>query len=62
MLCADTGYTKKAVDELIIPGMTTYKGKALASLRWVKEMSQKPNCVEALANHAPDVKPHTIEL
>ncbi|MGA0557200.1 N-acyl homoserine lactonase family protein [Larkinella sp. VNQ87] len=62
LLCADTGYTKKAVDKLIIPGMTTDKKKALTSLRWIKEMSEKSNCIEVIANHDPEVKPHTIEL
>ena len=62
LLCADTAYTKKALDGMIIPGMTTDKKKALTSLRWIKEMGDKPNCVEVLANHDPEVDPHTIEL
>jgi glyoxylase-like metal-dependent hydrolase (beta-lactamase superfamily II) len=62
LLCADTGYAEKSWKEMILPGLTTDKKKAQASLAWVKEMSQKENCIEVLANHDPAVKPHTIEL
>ncbi len=62
LLCADTVYSKKALDKMIIPGMTTDRKQALTSLAWVKKMSQQSNCIEVLANHDPEVRPHTIEL
>lgn len=62
LLCSDAGYMQKSWKELIIPGITVNKQKALATLKWVKQMSEDPNCVEILANHDLDVKPHIIEL
>ncbi len=32
------------------------------SLEWIREQALDGNCVECLANHDPDVKPHVIEL
>jgi N-acyl homoserine lactone hydrolase len=61
LLCADTGYAKKAWQHSIIPGMTVNAKQARASLAWVKQMSEKPACIEVLANHDPGVKPHVIE-
>ncbi|MBW7477329.1 N-acyl homoserine lactonase family protein [Paenibacillus oenotherae] len=62
LLAADTGYAKKSWESMILPGFTVSKRQALESLQWVKEMSLRPNCVEVIANHDPDVRPHTIEL
>lgn len=62
LLCADTAYTKKALVNMIIPGMTIDKKRALNSINWVKKMSEKLNCIEVLANHDPMVSPHTIEF
>ena len=62
LLCSDTAYTTRAIDERIIPGMTVDKKRAEASLHWVRNMREKPGCVAVLANHDPDIKPHTIHL
>lgn len=62
LLCSDAGYMQKSWKELLIPGITVNKKKALASLKWIKEMSEKPNCIEVVANHDPELKPRTIEL
>jgi N-acyl homoserine lactone hydrolase len=62
LLCSDTGYAKKAWEQMIIPGMTVNAKQARKSLAWVKEMSEKSNCIEVIANHDPNVKPHVIEL
>ncbi|KOS05769.1 beta-lactamase [Flavobacterium akiainvivens] len=62
LLCADTGYAEKSWLHMILPGMMTNKKKAVQSLKWVKEMSENPNCIEVLANHDANVKPHIIEF
>lgn len=62
LLVADTGYAKKSWENLIIPGISINKKQAYQSLKWVKEMASQQNCLAALANHDPDVKPHIITL
>ncbi|MFT4033404.1 MAG: N-acyl homoserine lactonase family protein [Siphonobacter sp.] len=62
LLCSDTAYAQKSWGNIIIPGITVNQAKAYASLRWVREMSQQPNAREIIANHDPDVQPHTIEV
>lgn len=62
LLCSDTAYTKKALDQTIIPGMTVDKQRAEASLRWGKDMGAKPGCIAVLANHDPEVMPHAIDF
>lgn len=43
-------------------GIETNKKKQVESLEWIRQQSLDPLCVESLANHDPDVKPHIIEL
>ncbi|WP_432711692.1 N-acyl homoserine lactonase family protein [Pedobacter sp.] len=62
LLCADTGYAKKSWEQMIMPGVMVDKKKVIRSLKWVKQMSQQPNCVEVIANHDTNIKPHTVEL
>lgn len=62
LLTSDCGYAKKSWEEMILPGVMVNKKKLIASLLWEKHLSQKSSCVEAIANHDPEVKAHTIEL
>lgn len=62
LLFADGGYATKSWSELILPGISDDKDQQLASLKWIKEESLNPNCVESLANHDPDIAPHIINL
>lgn len=62
LLANDTGYSQKSWDDLILPGITVNKKQAMDSLRWVKKMSMKTNCLVTLANHDLDIKPDVIEL
>ena len=62
LLAADTGYAKKSWEQMILPGVSVNKKQLIQSLQWVKEMASNPNCIEALANHDADIKPHTIKL
>lgn len=62
LLTSDCGYGKKSWEEMILPGVMINKEDLIESLKWEREMSKKPNCVEILANHDRDIKPHTIIL
>ncbi|ALA44860.1 MULTISPECIES: N-acyl homoserine lactonase family protein [Paenibacillus] len=62
LLTSDTGYAKKSWEEMILQGVLVNKQQAIESLKWVKHMSNEPNCIEVIANHDPDIKPHTIVL
>ena len=43
-------------------GIADDKEAQKKSLQWIREQSTNTDCVESLANHDPDVKPHIIEL
>ncbi len=62
LLFADGGYATRSWKEMIRPGISMDPERQMASLRWIREQSLDPNCVESLANHDPDVAPHSIEL
>jgi glyoxylase-like metal-dependent hydrolase (beta-lactamase superfamily II) len=62
LLTGDTGYAPSSWEHLRMPGPVYDKEYMIKSLKWVREMSQKENCIEVLANHDPKVKPHVIEL
>ena len=62
LLFADVGYARKSWQKMIPPGTAVNKKQALESLRWVRYMSQQSECLESLASHEADVKPHMIEL
>lgn len=62
LLCSDVGYEEKSWQQMILPGKMTNQEKARTSLSWVKEMSLDSNCIEVIANHDINLKPHTIRL
>jgi len=62
LLFSDGGYAKKSWQEMITSGISADKKKQKQSLEWIRNQSMDPNCVESLANHDPDVVPHTIEI
>ncbi len=62
LLFADGGYARKSWEELITSGISQDKALQKKSLQWIREQSLSPGCIESLANHDPDVKPHIIEL
>lgn len=57
LLASDVGYAEKSWKELILPGNTVDKRQALESLEWVQYFSQRIDCVAAIANHDPSVRP-----
>lgn len=62
ILASDCGYAKKSWEDMIMPGIYFDKTIMIDSLQWVRKMSLSANCIEVIANHDPDVKPHIIEL
>ncbi|WP_248925142.1 N-acyl homoserine lactonase family protein [Paenibacillus hamazuiensis] len=57
LLVSDVGYAEKSWKELVLPGYTFDDQQALASLQWVREFSQREDCIAAIANHDPSVQP-----
>ena len=62
MLAADGGYAAKSWQENLTPGLVVNRFAAQKSLDFLKETAKDPNCIECLANHDPNVQPHTITL
>ena len=62
LLFSDGGYAKKSWDEMILSGIAADRTLQKKSLAWIREQSLDPDCVESLANHDTEIKPHIIEL
>lgn len=62
LLASDVGYAAKSWQENVLPGVLVDKEDAQLSLDWVKKMTNDKNCIEAIANHDANVKPHVITL
>ena len=62
LLFSDGGYATKSWKEMITSGVAEDKRQQYQSLVWIREQSMDVNCVESLANHDTEVKPHIIEL
>lgn len=62
LLFSDGGYATKSWKEMITSGVSLDKDKQRQSLQWIREQSMSPDCLESLATHDTDIKPHVIEL
>ncbi len=62
LLFSDGGYATKSWKEMITSGVSLDKEKQRESLMWIREQAMDPNCIESLATHDTDIKPHVIEL
>ncbi|WP_313579868.1 N-acyl homoserine lactonase family protein [Chishuiella sp.] len=62
LLYADAAYMAKSWEKMIIPGITVDDKKAYNSIKWVKEIGEKSNCIAIIANHDPTMKPQIFEL
>ena len=62
LLFSDGGYARKSWEQMITSGVCQDKKLQRQSLQWIREQSILPDCIESLANHDPNVEPHTIEL
>ena len=61
LLASDVGYSNKSWTQMILPGVTTNKSNARHSLKWVRDFSSRKDCIQAIANHDPAIKPQIIE-
>ncbi len=62
LLFSDGGYATKSWKEMITSGVSLDKEMQRKSLQWIREQSMDANCIESLATHDTDIKPHVIEL
>lgn len=62
MLAADGGYAAKSWQEGLTPGLVVDRFAAQKSLAFLTQTANDPACIECLANHDPNVRPHTITL
>lgn len=62
LLFSDGGYARKSWQETILSGIAADRKKQKESLAWIRAESLDLNCVESLAAHDSDIKPHVIEL
>jgi glyoxylase-like metal-dependent hydrolase (beta-lactamase superfamily II) len=62
LLFSDGGYATKSWKEIITSGVSLDKDMQRKSLQWIREQSMDANCIESLATHDTDIKPHVIEL
>lgn len=62
LLFSDGGYATRSWKEMITSGVAENKKQQYQSLEWIRKQSMDANCVESLANHDMEVKPHIIEL
>ena len=62
LLFSDGGYATKSWKEMITSGVSLDKEMQKKSLMWIREQSMDTNCIESLATHDTDIKPHVIEL
>lgn len=56
------GHARISWKEVMPSGIASDRKDQLTSLKWICEQSLDPKCIESLANHDPDIKPHVIEL
>lgn len=62
LLFSDGGYAERSWRELITSGVAEDKEAQVRSLAWIRHMSLSPSCVESLANHDADVRPHVVAV
>lgn len=62
LIDSDGAYGRKSWENMILPGIADNRKEQLTSLEWIREMSMNRNCVESLANHDTEIRPHVIEL
>ena len=62
LLFSDGGYATKSWKEMITSGISLDKNMQRNSLNWIREQSMNSDCIESLATHDSEIKPHIITL
>ena len=60
LLAADGGYAEKSWKEMILPGIVHDKEQIVATLTWIREQSESPDCIACFATHDTNVEPQVI--
>lgn len=61
-IVADGAYGRRSWEDMVLPGISMDKEAQRASLEWIRATAADHRCIETLANHDTEVKPHVIEL
>ncbi|MFD0695102.1 N-acyl homoserine lactonase family protein [Paenibacillus sp. GCM10027628] len=56
LLVSDAAYSEKSWNELVLPGHTSDEQQARESLQWIRDFSQRKDCLAVIANHDPAVQ------
>lgn len=56
LLVSDAGYSDVSWRELILPGHLYDERQAMQSLQWIRQFSEREDCVAVIASHDPAVK------
>lgn len=62
LITGDCGYAQRSWKQMIRPGVMWNPEMGMQSLGWVHDMAENPDCIEVLAMHDPELKPHVIKL
>lgn len=62
ILASDAAFSARSYEEMLLPGFGFNDVAMKKSLKWLKEESEKPECMGIFANHDPSVEPQTIIL
>lgn len=62
LLTGDCGYAKESWENLRIPGPLHNKEDMIMSLKWIKDMAHKEECIGVFATHDPEIKESVISL
>lgn len=62
LLTGDCGYAESSWRDMRLPGIVENKDNMIASLQWVREMSNCEGCLRVIASHDPNITPQTIEI
>lgn len=60
LLFSDGGYSSKSWKEMIISGISVDINMQKKSLKWIREQSISPNCIESIASHDANINQHII--
>lgn len=56
VLASDVGYGERSWKEIVLPGLTTDQKSAQISLEWLKDFSNRTDCIQVITNHDPKIK------
>lgn len=62
LIDSDGAYGSRSWKDMILPGIADNRKEQLSSLQWIRTMSMDKDCIESLANHDAEIKPHIIEF